>query len=193
MQHSPTHASSDTPHHPCARPLLLSLQRTPAAGSRTPAYTLDELAQGKGLGGASAAASGGDAKPRQPTIATPKEPGSLGEGAVGVAAGDPRGGANVVAAADTAGRGLLEMASVSDGLLAGPAGRRVCRVQHGVARCRLHACKAEGALCTTVRCVPPLRLLAAARALMLTRHARSLCARNMQTRLRTPLASLAAA
>ncbi|WIA35535.1 hypothetical protein OEZ86_003961 [Tetradesmus obliquus] len=50
-------------------------------------------------------------KPRQPVIFSPKEPaggGSLGEGSVGVAAGDPAGGANIVAAAKTAGKGILD-------------------------------------------------------------------------------------
>ncbi len=65
--------------------------------SRTPALTSDEAK--------SFTSSGRDGG--QPTIASPKEQGSLGEGSVGVAAGDPAGGANVVSAAKAAGRGLL--------------------------------------------------------------------------------------
>lgn len=53
-------------------------------------------------------------------IASPKEPtttnqGSLGEGSVGVAAGDPAGGANVVAAARTAGKGIVSTVKVCVG------------------------------------------------------------------------------
>lgn len=49
---------------------------------------------------------------RSPVIATPKEPvapgpPSLGEGSVGIAAGDPKGGANVVAAAHVASKGIV--------------------------------------------------------------------------------------
>jgi hypothetical protein len=89
------------------------------AESRTPPLTLGEL-KGSNLAGAPAGAdaatgqatpdSGPVGKPRQPVIFSPKEPaggGSLGEGSVGVAAGDPAGGANIVAAARTAGKGIM--------------------------------------------------------------------------------------
>lgn len=95
--------------------------------SRTPAHTLDEL---KGtsqnptiatpkeqpnprLAGLINFFNGGVSSPGQaPIIATPKEPASLGEGSVGVAAGDPAGGANVVAAAHTAGKGIMDTVKV---------------------------------------------------------------------------------
>ncbi|WIA15332.1 hypothetical protein OEZ85_001998 [Tetradesmus obliquus] len=102
--------------------------------SRTPPLTLDEIKASPALAGAPAGAdahttsdittgttsttgtgttkdSGLLDKPRQPVIFSPKEPaggGSLGEGSVGVAAGDPAGGANIVAAAKTAGKGILD-------------------------------------------------------------------------------------
>jgi hypothetical protein len=54
---------------------------------------------------------------RSPVIATPKEPvapgpPSLGEGSVGIAAGDPKGGANVVAAAHVASKGIVSSLKV---------------------------------------------------------------------------------
>jgi hypothetical protein len=98
------------------------------AESRTPAPTLGEF-KGAPLAGApagsddtttttsattsSTTSSGGKdsgllEKLRQPIIFSPKEPtGSLGAGSVGVAAGDPAGGANIVAAARTAGKGIM--------------------------------------------------------------------------------------
>lgn len=80
--------------HRCCYFLLLS--RTE---SRTPALTSDELK--------SFSSSTDKSTNPQPTIATPKEPASLGEGSIGVSAGDPAGGANVMSAAKAAGRGLL--------------------------------------------------------------------------------------
>lgn len=110
-----------------------TLHTCPPAESRTPPLTLDEIKGSPALAGAPAGAdahttsdittgttsttgtgttkdSGLLDKPRQPVIFSPKEPaggGSLGEGSVGVAAGDPAGGANIVAAAKTAGKGIL--------------------------------------------------------------------------------------
>jgi hypothetical protein len=110
--------------------LILQLQfcqHLSPAESRTPALTLGEL-KGTSLAGApagsddttatttttSSSSSSGQKdsglldKPRQPVIFSPKEPtGSLGEGSVGVSAGDPAGGANIVAAARTAGKGIM--------------------------------------------------------------------------------------
>lgn len=54
---------------------------------------------------------------RSPIIASPKEqvapgPASLGEGSVGIAAGDPKGGANIVAATHVASKGIVSSLKV---------------------------------------------------------------------------------
>lgn len=110
--------------------------------SRTPAHTLDELKDSSpkpiisipkedtphspslasllGLGSTNKLPPG-----RQPAIATPTEPAqqpaSLGERSVGIAAGDPKGGANVVAAAHTVSKGLVSSIKVGSGRAGGGA------------------------------------------------------------------------
>jgi hypothetical protein len=86
--------------------------------SHTPAHFSDEL---KG-GSSNPTIASPMEKPRWvglsvgkwPIIASPKEPApaSLGEGSVGVAQGDQAGGANIVAAATTASRGITSAIKV---------------------------------------------------------------------------------
>ena len=95
--------------------------------SRTPAHTLDEIKDSTTSQNPTIASPKETERPfaaglssllgsalsgRPPVIASPKEPGSLGEGSVGVAAGDPAGGANVVAAATSAGKGIMATVKV---------------------------------------------------------------------------------
>lgn len=95
MLHMLLPAAALTP--PIIQPLTCALLFAVPAETRTPALTSDEAKSFTSTG-----RDGG-----QPTIASPREQPSLGEGSVGVSAGDPAGGANVVSAAKAAGRGLL--------------------------------------------------------------------------------------